>query len=301
MIKRIQGEVYADELTILHKHFSEQDINIVAEPTTHEMIAKYYNRNIKFYKKFISNDGFMHIALDGDFTAQLKLIEERLRAIFKPGMRVLELGAGNGANANWLAQRNPEIDFFATDLMNYGLKEKAPNHTQILADYHQLDNVPDNTFDACYAIETLCYSNTKELMFEAVAKKLKPGAPFIIFDPYCKERSEMTEEDKYVKVIWDLGAAVRDYNSIGEFESLAGNSEFEITEVIDLSGPAQWFADLITRKARKFFTSPDLRIRFLRWFLPLSVQKNAITSLLSSSVYKHKLYFYYMHTLTKKA
>jgi ubiquinone/menaquinone biosynthesis C-methylase UbiE len=243
----------------------------------------------------------MHFSIDGDLHAQVKFIEQIVRTQLKTGAKVLELGAGNGANSNWLARRNPEIDFLATDLMNLGLPDKAPNHTQILADYHDLAQVPDHSFDAAFAIETVCYSGDLETVFRTVAKKLKPGAPFILFDSYCKEPSQMTDEEKYVDAICVRAMAVNSFSSLNHLRSMATkHKEFELADECDITDAVIPFADYLLQKGLRLLENKALKFRIARMLLPLEIKKNAITAILSSPTLKKRLYVYARHVFVRQ-
>ena len=216
-------------------------------------------------------------------------------------MKVLELGAGNGVNSDWLAKRNPSVYFLATDLSNPGLKERVSNNDFILSDYHFLDNVPDGEFDVAFAIETLCHSNQKNKVFQTVARKLKSGGALIVFDGYSREVENMTEEDRYVRDLWAKGMSVAELATLSKFkEAATDGGMFELLEIEDLSDSAQPFSDYVTRIAKRFFNHGSLKYRMARRFFPLTVKKNAITGLLNSAVFKNRLCFYCMHVFTRK-
>lgn len=300
MLRRIKGEIYAKELDVIYKHFSDREIETVLNSTNKRDVNRYYLLNRMFYKRYVSRDGYMHYPLDGDIRYQVKRIGARIQSIKTAGMKVLELGAGNGANTGWLAKRNPDIYFLTTDISNPGPMARGPNIKHALSDYHFLDNVPDGVFDVAFAIETLCYSNQKEAAFQAIAKKLKLGGQLIVFDGYSREIEKMTEEERYVRDLWAAGMAIDELATLSWFREAATKQKiFELSEIEDLSDLAHPFSDYLTKNSMRFFNDASLKIRIARRLSPLTVKKNAITGLLNRAVFKHKLCYYYMHVFTR--
>jgi arsenite methyltransferase len=97
---------------------------------------EYYRTSHIAYKFLHSRQGAVHMALstDGsfskkDYEGQPAYIGETIRTgSFK---RILELGSGNGYNAIWLANTNPDVEFTGVDLTPIHIKDSKKHSGQI--------------------------------------------------------------------------------------------------------------------------------------------------------------------------
>jgi ubiquinone/menaquinone biosynthesis C-methylase UbiE len=166
-----------------------------------ESVARYYRLNKWAYKLLHSKENFVHMGIsrDGvfkpdDFYGQARAVQERIDTT--GATNVLELAAGKGANIRYLAGNNPEVQFYGLDLPNGHLQTANPlaNLHLSFGDYHDLSQYQDSSMDIVYIIEALCHAHDRPRVIAEVARVLKPGGQFVVFDGYTtKPRSAMDE------------------------------------------------------------------------------------------------------------
>lgn len=162
-------------LSIIKKYY---DLDaLLAHGTKQQDIAKYYRKSDFFYNHVHSGGGGnIHMAISSDHTfnrADFKRQAEYVAKFIKSGNKVLEVGAGQLSNTRYLAEHFPDVSFTALDIPNRNfLKNKVPeNVTLIEGDYHNLKNLEDNSFDVIFGVETICYSQNKQLVVSEIMKK----------------------------------------------------------------------------------------------------------------------------------
>ncbi len=100
--------------------------------------------------------------------------------------RCLEIGAGAGSVARWLADQCPDGRVTAIDLdTRYQQGERARDNLDWIAgDVHDLD-APEAAFDLIHSRLTFCHLPDREAMVEVAARWLRPGGWLAIGDPMC--------------------------------------------------------------------------------------------------------------------
>jgi SAM-dependent methyltransferase len=97
------------------------------------------------------------------------------------GARCLELGAGNGSVAIWLAEQvGPDGHVTATDLD----VRRIPDHDRVSVVSHDLlkDPVPDGPFDLIHARLLLGHLPNRDALLEELTARLAPGGTILIED-----------------------------------------------------------------------------------------------------------------------
>jgi len=172
-----------------------------------EVIA-YYEECSPAYRKHHSREGAMHLAINPGsrfhvqgFHGQLDRISAAWPA--QPPDEVLELGFGQGFNLAYLAAKFPEVRFTGIDLTptHPGLARQRldqlglKNVVLTEGDFHQLPYA-DGSFDHVYAIEAFCYARDLKKALAEVARVLRPGGTFTLFDGYLGRRPETFEAEE---------------------------------------------------------------------------------------------------------
>lgn len=186
----------ARRLRKLHRVFEVPSLQ--RERIGASQVVTYYEHCHDAYRKYHSSEGSVHLALnDGDrfdpdgFYGQLRRMEQGWKEAPSAPRDVLELAFGQGFNLGYLAPRHPGIRFTGLDL--------TPVHAQIaadrvrrdglsnvcltLGDFHHLPYA-DASFDHLFTIESLCYATDLPRVLAEVARVLRPGGGFTIFDVY---------------------------------------------------------------------------------------------------------------------
>jgi ubiquinone/menaquinone biosynthesis C-methylase UbiE len=115
-----------------------------------------------------------------------------------PDMDVMEIGCGYGKNVRWLAE-NTKADIHGITLSpveveyirEFKKTDTIQNYSVSQGDYHDMNYIPDNSFDKVIAIYCIKYSNNLEKVFSEIKRVLKPGGQFLSY--------EILTTDKYDK------------------------------------------------------------------------------------------------------
>ena len=164
-------------------------------------VVAYYDECSPAYRKHHSREGSMHLAISPGrfrpegFHGQLDRISASWAA--EPPREVLELGFGQGFNLAYLAPRFSAVRFFGIDLtpahaeLARSRLEHLGARNVVLAqgDFHALPWA-DASFDHVYAIEAFCYARDLQQGLSEVARVLRPGGTFHLFDGYLERRPE---------------------------------------------------------------------------------------------------------------
>jgi ubiquinone/menaquinone biosynthesis C-methylase UbiE len=184
------------------------DINAIrSEALDGPAIQAYYRECHAAYRKHHSPEGAAHMALNPGGRFDPEGFAEHLRrmaARWRPASPrdVLEIGFGQGYNLGWLAPRHPQVAFTGIDLTpehfelaTHRMQAEGIGNVQLqLADFHRLP-FADASFDEVYAIEAFCYARDTPAALAEVARVLRPGGRFTLFDGYQPKPSpQMSEE-----------------------------------------------------------------------------------------------------------
>ncbi len=198
----------ARRLRKLERLFPVHDI--LAERLDAPRVQAYYRECHAAYRKHHSSEGAAHMALNADgrfdpsgFSEHLRRIEARWVA--QPPADVLEIGYGQGYNLGYLAPRNPAIRFQGIDLTpdHFELATARlaglPNTRLTLGDMHQLPQA-DASIDEVFAIEAFCYARDVHRALAEVARVLRPGGRFTLFDGYQPRPTSQLDADGAIAV-----------------------------------------------------------------------------------------------------
>ena len=184
---------------------------IQAEPLPAAQVVAYYEQCHDAYRKYHSAEGAVHMALnDGDrfdpdgFYGQLRRME---RAWAEPPAELLELAFGQGFNLAYLAARHPGCRFAGIDLTPAHLeiaaermrREGLPDVRLTQGDFHHLPYA-DASFDQVFCIEAFCYATDLRRAFGEVARVLRPGGCFTLFDGYLTRPPARMDPDEALAV-----------------------------------------------------------------------------------------------------
>ncbi len=184
----------SQRLRKLERLFPLQDI--LAERLDSPKVQAYYRECHAAYRKHHSSEGAAHMALNNGnrfdpdgFREHLRRIEARWVA--DAPADVLELGFGQGFNLGYLAPRHPGRRFHGIDLTpdhlalaTARMSSAGVTNTKLqLGDLHRLPQA-DACVDEVFAIEAFCYAQDVPQALSEVARVLRPGGRFTLFDGY---------------------------------------------------------------------------------------------------------------------
>ncbi|TPQ17469.1 class I SAM-dependent methyltransferase [Streptomyces sporangiiformans] len=110
--------------------------------------------------------------------------KRRLEALEpKPDWRCLEIGAGSGSIARWLAERCPSGKVVATDIELSSLGEAGVPNLEIVRHDVTTDDFPEGSFDLIYARYVFSHLRSRESDLARVASWLAPGGWLLLEEP----------------------------------------------------------------------------------------------------------------------
>lgn len=260
-----------------------------------ELTEPYYRDSVivyeKFYEKYLSVPGCMHFALNYDGVFNRKGFYGQARAISKHielmgGVdQVLEVGCGKGLNTIRLAQKHPDVKFTGLDLLQEHV-EKArdratdlPNARFVQGSYEPLPK-DLNGFDIAFGVETLCYAVDLDLVCESIAKALKPGGRFVIFDCFLEERTDAhTEDMKLATRLLEVGWSIsQGYRTPAQWAAALKRAGLEMHRDRDETPYILPNLRKLQEYSLKFYN--DWKVRAQTQIVPTLGRRNAVTALL---------------------
>ncbi|WP_406153115.1 methyltransferase domain-containing protein [Streptomyces sp. NBC_01023] len=165
-------------------------------------------------------------------------VSERLR--LTPGDRVLDVGSGNGKATAHIARRHgasvtgitlsPHQVRQATDMV--GASGLAGSVEFQVHDMLAL-SFPNASFDAAYAIETVCHAQNRTEVFAGLARVLRPGGLLTVTDFVLLRPLESDDHRALVD------AAIKNYQqgpmlTRSEYEACVRAAGLEVVEFLDI-------------------------------------------------------------------
>ena len=232
------------------------------EKNSLDQIRSYFKINHWAYRHYHSKDGFMHfrISKNGCFSDEdIYHQPDSISEFIKDGDTVIELGCGQGANLIYLAHCHPKSKFLGFDLQPRKKIDMPENVTIYEQDYSSLSQIPDQSVDVVYAIETLVYCSDKEKVFREVWRVMKPGAVLIVYDYASKDRFETYDPQiQQAITLISKGGAAALIESLGEWNDHFANCGFETVRFTDYAENLLPDLKNLERHANRAMTRPWL-------------------------------------------
>lgn len=236
-------------------------------------IVAYYHQNFHPYRRYHSQAGAMHMALNagGRFDADGFFGQaRRVEALWQDERPadVLELAFGKGINLAYLAPRWPEVRFSGIDLTPRNVKHAKTLPELAGADLQHGDlNAPPfaaETFDCVFCVEAFCYATDVPRALAEQARILRPGGLLILFDGYRELQPEtMSVDEKLAIALVEKSMAVAAFQQIGPFIAQAEAAGFELVANDSLVDAVMPSLKRLDRLARLFLSVPPLTRRWL--------------------------------------
>lgn len=129
-----------------------------------------------------------------EYLTTMRYIEEYLR----PGMRVLEIGAGTGRYSHTLAQRGYSVD--AVELVEHNIEifrqntREGESVTIRQGNAKKLDMFPDNTYDMTLLLGPMYHLFTGEEQVQALSEAIRvTRRGGVIYAAYCNNDATMVQ------------------------------------------------------------------------------------------------------------
>lgn len=254
-----------------------------------DYIQKYYKVNSVPYSIFHTKDNFMYMGIsrDGiykkeDLKAHTMFIDSYIKKC--NAKNVLEIASGRSASTNFLAQINPNVNFYGVELSD-GQYKHAKKRSRFIAnvsvqkgDYHDLSMFKDSMFDTVYVIEALCYSTNKEQVFREVHRVLNKNGLFIIFDGYRNSKT-LSSDEKIACNLTEKSMALQEFESYQSTIDKSLACGFIIDYEEDLSKYVLPTMKRFEKLSKAFFYFPPLS-KLLAYLLPKEFVLNSIAGYL---------------------
>ena len=274
---------------------------------------EYYTKVNKYYRGFHSKEGAMHAPIyevKGELRHHEALYEQA-RFVQKMMQQasvaeVLELGCGTGYNSQYLAGKNPGVNFTGLDLTPLHIKKaKAESNSLRNLNFVEGDfqNLPfeSGSFDLAFAVETICHAEDVEAVYKEIYRVLKPGGRLIVFDGYATAKAEAASQ-----AVWNAGLLVAYGFAIAKpqifpkVEQAIRRSGFEIRELTDLTKAILPNVLSFQKGTKVFFRFPLLTRLLLRMgLMSKSFFRHLLAGLFSPFLIKGGYTVYYRMVLKK--
>lgn len=180
----------------------------------------------------------------------------------KPGMQVLDAGAGLGGPARRLAQaRNCKVtgvdlsaDYCATGaVLNdwLGLSDRV---TLTQGDVTNLNGFTDGAFDAAWTIHVGMNVADKSAFYTEVARVLKPGARFVLYDVLAAD----SQPEIAYPAPWAKESSTSFLVTLDQMTGHLSNAGFDVAQSQDQSAAGLAFLDANIARAKEEGGPPPL-------------------------------------------
>ncbi|MGH2706616.1 MAG: SAM-dependent methyltransferase [Actinomycetota bacterium] len=170
----------------------------------------------------------------------------------KPGWRILDCGCGVGGTAMWFAE-SYDVEVTGVTITpdqverayRYADERGLSGRVHFgLQDYTRMA-LPDETFDAVYGLEAICYAMDKRDFIAEAYRVLKPGGRLVVQDGFRSPRPLNLEEEK-LQESWLSGWIVPNLATLDEFATWSKEAGFVDVEQEDCT-------DKVRRSCRRLY------------------------------------------------
>jgi len=185
----------------------------------------------------------------------------------RPGDRVCDIGSGYGASARYIARKFDAAVTALTIVPAQQAFAQATNPTgdnprYLLRDWLEND-LPDESFDAAYAIESTEHMDNKARAFSEAFRVLRPGGRFAICAWIASEDAKPWEKRNLLEPICREGR-LPGMGTETEYRDMLTAAGFEVEAVTEISREVRdTWAICVRRAIGRFFTDPAGRAYLL--------------------------------------
>lgn len=155
--------------------------------------------------------------------------------------RILELGTGGGAFAEWMADRTSG-DVVGIDLAEAQLARARPrlsgrataNLRFVQHDAMCIDELDGPPFDAAVCLDAACYFPDRAAVLRGVATQLRPGARLLLVDWCRADRPSSLQEEMILEPLYRYWG-IPEMETFGGYQCAFEGGAFRLLESRDLS------------------------------------------------------------------
>jgi len=169
-------------------------------------VISYYEECSPAYRKHHSSEGAMHLALSQGSRFHPQGFRGQLQRIAR----------------GWIAE-SPQSELATQRFARAGLRNVAVTRGNF-------QHLPygDASFDQAYAIEAFCYASDMRQAFAEIARVLRPGGTFTLFDGYLLRRPESFSADEALAAeLVARGVALESFQVVDELLAEARHAGLE--------------------------------------------------------------------------
>lgn len=246
---------------------------IAGQAGSTEDVVAYFHTNFHPYRRYHSQAGSMHMALNvGDrfdedgFFGQARRIEALWHA--RPPADVLELAFGKGINLAYLAPRWPQVHFAGVDLTprNVAYAQSQPElaRANLLPGDLHAPPFEASSFDCVFCIEGFCYATDVPRALAAQARVLRPGGLLVLFDGYRElPLAAMSADEALAVTLVEKAMAVSAFQQIDTLVAQAATAGFDLVANESLDAAVMPNFRRLNRMASLFLLATPLTRRWL--------------------------------------
>lgn len=170
--------------------------------------------------------------------------------------KVVDFGCGVGGPMRHIA-KTTGVRVTGINISAYQV-EKARKYNQRAGLAHRCEvlnadflkvPLPDASFDAAYAIEATCHAPTRVSVYSEVARLLRPGGEFAMYEWCMTPRfDEKDAEHRRLKLLIERGNGIADLSTFDDVKGALAEVGLDVVAARDLADPSfagvPWHADL---------------------------------------------------------
>jgi len=303
----------SNDLSLLARLFDLEQL--AYENPDAQTVKRYYDWTNWFYRRFHSAEGAMHFPLylpngaehhaEG-LEAQAQFVQQQITQI--RAKNVVEIGCGSGYNLRTLARLENSCHYIGIDATalhvvqggKFVQKNNLRNIDFLQGTFSKLPLLSESS-DIIFAVESFCYSQNLAHDLAEVARVLRKGGQFIIFDVFLQPHfAEASPALQLASRLTAIGFAVADWDSLSNLQAIGRQVGLQVAVCEDLHTTLRPNLLRFQGDARRLFKQTRLLRTLLRWkILPAPLLKHAMTGLLAPYAMQENVQGYYKIVLEK--
>jgi len=224
------------------------------------LVNQYYDLATDFYEYGWGNSFHFAPRYKGETLPGSIARHEQYLALqlgLKPGMKVIDVGCGiggpmmeiarfSGANVEGINNNDYQIKRGRDRVEKGGLEKQC---TFIKGDFMHIPQ-PDNTYDACYAIDATCHAPDKVGIYSEIMRVLKPGAYAAVYEWCMTDKYDPNNKvHQEIKHNVEIGDGLPSLDTTRDVVEALKKCGWEIVEYEDKApvsalNPIPWYAPL---------------------------------------------------------
>ena len=156
--------------------------------------------------------------------------------------KIFDAGCGVGATLRYLSTKYPQSHFTGISLGSNEIKlakkmqkQQNINNVEFLKGNYTDTRLPDNFFDAAFALESISYAASKKDVVNEISRVLKPGGRIVIVDGFLNEGLPLNSFMQHAYMVDFKKRGYCGYGSIQELRMCLESAGFIDITIRDLS------------------------------------------------------------------